>query len=133
MIEVRRKIRFGRGRRTRKAIAPWEERSPPSGRVPRVARLMALAIRLEGLLRDGVVLDQAELARMGHVSRARLTQIMNLLHLAPDLQEAILFLPERFRGRAEITEGKLRPIAATPNWGKQRQLWKTLREAAISG
>jgi len=44
--------------------------------------LLALAIRLDQLIRDGVVADQAELARLGHVSRARLTQIMNLLYLA---------------------------------------------------
>ncbi len=44
---------------------------------------MALAIRFDGLMRQGVVKDQAELARLGHVSRARLTQIMNLLCLAP--------------------------------------------------
>lgn len=54
------------------------------GRAPRVSRLMALAIRLDGLNRDGVVSDQAELARLDQVSRARLTQVMNLLYLAPD-------------------------------------------------
>jgi hypothetical protein len=60
---------------------------PASGRVPRLARLMALALRLEGLLHCGVVPHQAELARLGQVSRARISQILNLLHLAPDIQE----------------------------------------------
>src|SRR5262245_57819311 len=64
-----------------------------AGRVPRVSRLMALAIRIDGLIRSGVVTDQAELARLGLVTRARLTQIMNLLCLAPDIQDQILFLP----------------------------------------
>ena len=71
---------------------------------------MALALRLDQLIRDGVVNDQAELARLGHVSRARLTQIMNLLSLAPDIQELILFLPATERGRDAITEKQLRPI-----------------------
>jgi len=60
------------------------EVSLPRGRVPRVSRLMALAIRFEGLIRDGVVRNQAELARLEHVSRARVSQIMNLLNLAKD-------------------------------------------------
>ena len=48
------------------------------GRVPRVARLMALAVRFERLVRDGVVADYAELARLGHVSRARMSQAQGL-------------------------------------------------------
>ena len=62
-----------------------------------------MAIRLDQLIRDGVVADQAELARLGHVSRARLTQIMNLLYLAPDLQEKLLFWPTFERGRIAST------------------------------
>lgn len=53
----------------------------PVGRVPRVARLMALAIHFEELVRSGAVADYATLARLGHVTRARMTQIMNLLSL----------------------------------------------------
>ncbi len=96
----------------------------PCGRVPCVSRLMALAIRFDQLIRDGVVTDQAELARLGHVTRARLTQIMNLLCLAPDIQELLLYLPMTERGRNAITEKQLRPIAATPSWSKQRQAWQ---------
>ena len=90
MITIERKVHFGQGRRGLKQLQKGEAaNSAPAGRVPRVSRLMALAIRLDGLIRDGVVPDQAELARLGHVSRARLTQVMNLLCLAPDIQEAI--------------------------------------------
>jgi hypothetical protein len=78
------------------------------------------------LLQDGVVADQADLARLGHVSRARVTQIMNLLQLAPDIQEAILFLPRIERGREPIREHHIRPIAATLDWRRQRQLWGLL-------
>jgi hypothetical protein len=87
---------------------------------------MALAIRFDGLIRDGVVTDQAELARLGHVTRARLTQIMNLLHLAPDIQETLLFLPRVERGTDPVQERQLRPIAAVPDWQKQRRMWKQL-------
>ena len=70
--------------------------------------------------------DQAELARLGHVSRARLTQVMNLLSLAPDVQEQILFLPVTERGRDAVTEKQLRPIAATSSWKKQSRMWQCL-------
>jgi hypothetical protein len=85
---------------------------------------MALAIRFDQLIRDGVVADQADLARLGHVTRARLTQIMNLMSLAPDIQEAILFLPATERGRESITERDLRPIAALADWRTQRVFWQ---------
>lgn len=121
MITIQRKVQFKSGRRSRK-----QTESPAAtvtGRVPRVARLMALAIRFEQLIRDGEVTDQADLARVGHVTRARLTQIMNLLCLSPDLQEEILFLPATARGRAAITEKQLRPIARVTDWRKQKRMW----------
>jgi hypothetical protein len=127
MITIERKVHFKSGRRTRKELREGEATtSALAGRIPRVSRLMALAIRLDQLIRDGVVTDQAELARLGHVSRARLTQIMNLLCLAPHIQEEILFLPSTERGRDAITEKQLRPIAAIPNWRRQRQMWRDL-------
>ena len=67
------------------------------GRVPRVARLMALAIRIESLVASGAIADLAEAATVGHVSRARMTQIANLLLLAPDIQLALLELKRRAR------------------------------------
>ena len=66
--------------------------------IPRIARLMALAIRLEGLVRKQRLQDYAELARLGSVTRGRMTQIMQLLHLAPDIQEQLLFFQQRFQG-----------------------------------
>jgi hypothetical protein len=93
------------------------------GNVPRVSRLMALAIRFDGLVRTGEIEDYADLARLGYVSRARITQIMNLLNLAPDIQEEILFLPKTTKGRDPIREKDLRPIAAIPQWNRQRKMW----------
>ena len=102
------------------------------GRVPKLARLMALAIRFEDLLRRGEVRDYAQLARLGHVSRARVTQIMNLLNLAPDIQEALLFLPPVMDGRDLVKEWQVRPVAAEPDWRRQRSMWElvTAPEAA---
>jgi hypothetical protein len=100
MITIERKVHFHSGRHTRKELHEGESRpSVPAGRAPHVSRLMALAIRLDQSVREGVVTDQAELARLGHVTRARLTQIMNLLCLAPDIQEELLFLSVTERGR----------------------------------
>src|SRR6185295_3410288 len=85
----------GKGRRKSKTrlTNPQSPTSEASCAVPRIARLMALAIRFDGLLRQGKFRDYAELARLGRVTRARMTQIMKLLDLAPDIQEQILFLP----------------------------------------
>src|SRR5262249_52028626 len=70
-------------------------RAPPpglgAGRVAAVAGVMALAIRFGGLVGDGVVKGYAELAGLGHGARGRISQVMALLSLAPDLQEAVLF------------------------------------------
>jgi hypothetical protein len=99
-----------------------------TGKLPRITRLMALAIKFEGLIRDGVVRDYAELASLGHVTRARMTQIMNLLNLAPDLQEELLFLPRTVAGRELISERNLRRIAATERWDRQRKAWARLSQ-----
>jgi hypothetical protein len=127
MITIERKVHFQSGRHSRKELREGDATpSPPAGRVPRLSRLMALAIRLDQLIHDGEVTDQAELARLGHVTRARLTQIINLLCLAPDIQEELLFLPVAERGRDAVTEKQLRPIVVTPSWNKQRRMWREL-------
>ena len=118
-----------RRRRQRNDGSPGPESvppPPPPGRVPRVARLMALAIRFDLLLRQGVVADYTALARLGHVSRARVTQIMNLLLLAPDIQEALLFLPRTERGRDPIPLRQLQPLTRVADWKAQRTLWQAL-------
>jgi hypothetical protein len=94
--------RKGRGSRKVLANGPKPYRLTEAGRVPRIARLLALAIRFEQLLREGVFESYTELAALGHVTRARISQIMNLLNLAPDIQKAILFLPRTLRGRDSI-------------------------------
>ena len=102
------------------------DRGVEPGNVPRIARLMALAIRFDGLVRRGEVRDYADLARLGYVTRARITQIMNLLNLAPDIQEALLFLPRTLQGRDPIREKDIRPIAGVQHWSRQRAMWAQL-------
>jgi hypothetical protein len=117
----------GRGSRKELLTGPAPAAPVEPGRVPRVARLMALALRLDGLLRAGAFASYAEVAGLGYVTRARVSQILNLVNLAPDIQEAILFLPPTVRGRDPIVLRQLQPIASTPDWRKQRRLWEELR------
>lgn len=122
-LTVRHKMRFENARKGRKKIVEGDAPATPAGRVPRVARLMAIAIHFQALLDRGEIRDYADLARLGHVTRARVSQIMNLLNLAPDIQEAVLFLPLTTSGRDAVSERHLRPIAALQEWGEQREAW----------
>ena len=119
--------RRGHGARKELQVGQPPTRPLAAGRVPRVARLMALALHFEAQLRQGLLRNYAELALLGHVSRARISQVMNLLNLAPDLQEALLFLPRTEHGRDVIHVRQLQPIASTIDWRKQRRLWAELR------
>ncbi len=116
------------GKRTgprRSAPTTTETTSPPSkpvGRVPRVARLMALAIRLDGLIQSGEVASQRELAAVARVTPARVSQILSMLHLAPAIQEELLFLPPVARGKDPVTERELRNIVARVSWREQQCL-----------
>ncbi len=118
------KIAFRAGRKGRQSLVPARPGKPIlPGRVPRVAKLMALAIKFEGMIRRGEVRDYADLARLGQITRARVTQIMALLNLAPDLQERLLDLPLVTSGRDPITERDLRILVCLPDWREQRRRW----------
>lgn len=125
MTTVTREIHFARKTR-RKVIRPGPapEPSAPQGRIPRVSKLMALAIRFDQMLANGQVASMSELARLAHVTQPRMTQIMNLLHLAPDIQDELLNLPPVQAGEDPITERDLRPITRMRDWRKQRTAWK---------
>ena len=104
-------------------------RPQPRGWVPRVARLLALAHHFERLLAEGIVRTQGELAALASVTRPRVTQILNLLLLAPDIQEELLFLPPAEHGPDPITERTLRYVLRTPLWREQRARWAEIRDA----
>ncbi|WP_372715490.1 hypothetical protein [Novipirellula sp.] len=120
--------RTDRGSREfRRGVAPPQ---PTPGRLPRLSRLMALAVHFDRILATGRFQSQGDLARAGRITRARLTQILNLTSLAPDLQEKVIFLRPYTDGRAPLTERQIRPIAAEPNWDKQRRLFSKLADSA---
>jgi hypothetical protein len=87
---------------------------------------MALALRSEALVRSGQIGSYSALAALGHVTRARISQIVSLINLAPDIQEALLFLPPTLRGRDPIILAEVQPIAAALDWRRQRRLWRQL-------
>jgi len=105
---------------------PKPKKSSAPAKLPHITKLMALAIRLEHLLASGQVRDQAEIARVAGVTRARVTQIINLTNLAPDIQQAILDLEPTTDHVPRFREREVRAIAILPNWEKQRVLWKRL-------
>ena len=94
-----------------------------TGRVPRVARMLALAHRIDGMIRADELRDLADAARAIGVTRARMTQIANLRLLAPGIQEAILDLPPVTNGRDPVSERALRRIVAEPDWNRQLEIW----------
>lgn len=129
-------IDFRTGRSGRRVLRSRIDARPAAvspGRVPRLSRLMALAIRFDDLVRSGAVGDFSELASLSHVTRARVSQIVNLLNLAPDIQEAILFLPFVQGDRDAISERQVRTIACETNWEQQREMWRELLQVWNAG
>jgi len=100
-----------------------DARSQP--RIPRITRLMALAIKFQETVDRGEVRDYADLARLGYVTRARITQIMNLLNLAPDIQEELLHLAASVENR--LAERQIRSITKIVPWTTQRKAWNDRR------
>jgi predicted XRE-type DNA-binding protein len=96
------------------------------GRLPRITRYMALAIYYEDLIRQGHIHDYAEIATLGHVTRARVTQIMNLRLLAPSIQEQLLNLSRIISGRVEWSLRHFQSIALEQDWRKQRERWSSI-------
>ena len=130
-LTVTMQVHFRQGRGRRKVLGKGEApKKAALGTVPRLSRLMALALQMQDLLNQGVVADYADLARLALVSRARMTQVMNLLNLAPDIQEEILFLPPADGGRDPIGEHQVRPIAGVVDWRKQRAMREKVKSKA---
>ncbi|WP_413431656.1 hypothetical protein [Crateriforma spongiae] len=96
------------------------------GKIPRISRLMALAIRMDEMLRHGEAQDTFDLAELGKVSQPRITQILSLSLLAPEIQEALLRLPRETSGKPAIHERNIRPITKEPMWDEQRVMWRNL-------
>jgi len=129
------KIHLTRGPKTRRELKEGDappKLTPPEGRTPHISKLMALAIKFERLLMTGAVRNQSDLARAGRVTSARVSQIMNLNNLAPDIQEEILFLPRVIQGRSKLSEQLLRPLTCMPDWTHQRRAWARMQTEVLA-
>ncbi|MEB2364359.1 MAG: hypothetical protein OZ929_23730 [Bryobacterales bacterium] len=95
-------------------------------RYPRIVQVVALAIHFQDMLDRGEVRNHADLARLGCISRERMSQIMTLAWLAPDIRQEVLSLPKTPGGRFPVSESALRSIARVPKWEDQRARWELL-------
>jgi hypothetical protein len=109
--------------RAPRKIAPAADPAAKRGRLPRITQVLAMALQFQEMIDRGEIHRHADLARLGCVSRERISQMMVLTWLAPDIQEAILRLPQVPGGRFPITEGTLRKMARLPLWEDQRTQW----------
>ena len=138
MITVKRKLNVQIVARGRKTIRPHDANSDnsskpkPPARIPRIARLMALAIHYQEMLRTGEATDMIELSRRAKVSQPRMSQIMALNLLAPDIQTALLDLPPQSKGKPFLHEKRIRPITAMLEWTEQRVAWQQILVARKS-
>jgi hypothetical protein len=110
--------------RAPRQIAPAADPAAKRGRLPRITQVLAMALQFQEMIDRGEIHRHADLARLGCVSRERISQMMVLTWLAPDIQEAILRLPQVPGGRFPITEGTLRKMARLPLWEDQRTRWQ---------
>jgi hypothetical protein len=89
---------------------------------------MALAIQLQDMIQRGDARDYADLARLGCLTRERMSQMMELVWLAPEIQQEIVEFPPRAATRFPISELAARRIAASLDWVEQRELWRKLKQ-----
>lgn len=115
-----------RGRRVGFREQPPPQKPEPVRRPARVARMLALAHHLQGAIDRGLVPDRAAVARRLGLTRARVTQILVLLLLAPDLQAQVLDL-EVANSAEPLSERVLRAVAHTGSWTEQRKTFPTAR------
>ena len=108
---------------------PSDAPPPGNGRLPRVTQVMALAIQFQDMIQRGEAKDYADLARLGCLTRERISQIMELAWVAPDIQQEILHLPPSPGGRYPISECAVRRIASRLAWDEQRLEWDSLKTA----
>ena len=103
-------------RRKAKEVPPAPVKDP----MPRIARLLALAHKWEGMVRRGEVESYAEMARLTELTPARVTQICNLTLLSPEIQDQLL---NRRISERRVSEGHLRTVLGHPAWSGQRAAW----------
>lgn len=107
----------------------FEDVAPPAPREPvrtpaKVAKMLALAHHLQNAIDRGLVADRTTIAARLRVTKARITQLLDLTLLAPDLQEAVLAM-EAVDGVEPMSERKLREVAQVRDWSEQRRGWRS--------
>jgi hypothetical protein len=104
----------------------------PARRPAKIARLLALAHHVQRSIDSGILIDRADAARRLGLTRARITQLLDLLLLAPDIQEALL-QTEAVDGVEPVTERRVRPVLGSAVWGEQRRLFTRAAPSAVAG
>jgi len=125
-IQMSFKVKLKSGRRGQKRVvkaSAKDDASVPTGRVPRISRLMALAIHYDRLLTEGHVRSHHELSRLTGMDRSQLSRILNLRLLAPAIQEKLLFLPEITSGNDDIHLADMAKIWRERDWGQQWEIF----------
>lgn len=102
--------------------------SSKAGRLPRITQVLALAIHFKDMIRRGEAKDYADLARLSCLCRERVSQIVRLNYLAPDIQIELLYLPPTLTGRHPISETAVRKVANLLSWADQRLEWTALKQ-----
>jgi hypothetical protein len=121
-------IQFHLRTKPRTASDHPEQAATKAGRLPRVTQVLALAIYLEDMIRRGEAKDYADLARLSCLCRERVSQIVRLNYLAPDIQIELLYLPPTPTGHYPISETAMRKIASLLSWMDQRREWSALKQ-----
>jgi hypothetical protein len=90
--------------------------------------VFALAIHLEDMIRRGEAKDYADLARLSGLCRERISQIIRLTYLAPDIQVELLYLAPTPTGQYPVSETTMRKIASLLSWDDQRLEWQRFKQ-----
>jgi hypothetical protein len=120
-------IQFSLRAKPRPTTQRVEPISSKVGRLPRITQVLALAIHLEDMIRRDEAKNYADLARLSCLCRERVSQIVRLNYLAPDIQIELLYLPPTVTGRYPISESGIRKIAKLLSWVDQRREWTALK------
>lgn len=95
--------------------------------LPKSTKLLVLAYQIEQAIDEGRAKDYVDVAQRLGVTRARITQVMNLLLLAPEIQATILVEPHRVH---RLSEHQLRLITEEPEWKRQTDMFRELLDTA---
>ena len=132
MITLKSKVNVQITAQGRKRITPVDNSSAMSEvvlrpKLQRITRLMALAIRFDEMIRTNEANDLVELARRAKVSQPRMSQIMALNLLAPEIQQSLLDLPPLKAGKPFLHEKRLRSLTSIIDWDEQRAEWLRIK------